>query len=851
LTSNPLITAVIPVRLSTGHLYDETQRVERIIRTLPPSYRPIIVDYGTASERAGELRDLASRFEVDLVRAETEDQPFSVGRARDIGTMQAKTPLVIFHDVDFLMSRASYERLVDEARLRGMPENAYAFFAVPGAYLTEAFTDRYVELHGQGEGALGDVLLHDAVMRRDRSVFENHTYAISAIVASRYHLLAIGGHDPSFVGHGAEDFELMHRLSSYALRGPKPVSYFLNTMNNSIQRYEGFRAYYALYGIDVFQRGLQMAHLWHPRREDAGYLAPKTENQQRVGQLMRDYDAGRSWLMPLADVHSPERTLFVVKDPAAPSVRALRHAYPALGTVEYRVETDIADAEALVAFVDREGFTRTLFLNPYGNAHRLALYRGLREAGRRLVVWDRGGLSNSWFFDQSGFLSDGSSYAPERWDRPLDAEERSAVIAWLCAHRAGETLEANGPRAGADGLRRDLGVGGRKVVFAALQRPQDTATVHFAGPCGDAPGFNQWLTGLAAVLDPEKYVVVAKKHPLEAARPEIGGAIFAPDDAHVEDLMDLADVVVVMNSGVGLLGLAAGKPVVCCGEAYYAHPSLAIAVTSPEALALAVLAPRRPDEEKRLAFFHYLVNEFYSFGPARYEEGRKRAEGRTRVVKAIRFDVVRGLTLEPVRLGASPKRIRLSAPIYYSYGGVDAIRLASTPDRTLLADADEALAGADYETAVRNFETLFERQPDDRGYRHALVAATLKRHGSPLAALMELTVPRQAGQADAAYDAGDFERAAELYKLLTYRAPDNARYLRALAESYLQLGAPKLAIATLERAIALAPGHKATHARLADLRLPWWKRLLRKDEPLLVTEASRTKAAGAASDGRK
>lgn len=332
ISQDALITAIIPVRLSVDKLYDEVERIERIVATLPDAYTALIVDYGTGPERSGELRTVADRYGVELVRVETGDEPFSVGAARDIGTQHAKSPLVMYHDIDFLMSRETYLKVVAECRLRGMPDNAYAFFALPGAYLTEEFTERYLELLASDDGAYADMLVHDGLMRHDKSVYDTNTFAISAIVANRYHLLAIGGHDRSFKGHGAEDFELMHRLTSYNLKGPRTKDYYKNTKSNSILNYEGFRAYYALYGIELFQRGIVIAHLWHPRRKDVGYVG--TNNQARVSDVMADYDKGRTFLMPLEDETSSEKTLVLVNPGTSPA-RALRHAYPAFG--HYRV----------------------------------------------------------------------------------------------------------------------------------------------------------------------------------------------------------------------------------------------------------------------------------------------------------------------------------------------------------------------------------------------------------------------------------------------------------------------------------------------------------------------------------
>lgn len=835
MSENPVITAVIPVRLSTDRLYDEPERIARIIATLPRSYVPLIVDYGTGAERAGELQSLAASTGTRLVRVETGDQPFSVGHARDIGTLHAETPLILYHDIDFLLSPRSYERVLEEARLRGMPDNAYAFFALPGVYLTEDFTQRYLTLFAEGDASFADVLLHDGVMRRDKSVYENHTYAISAIVASRYHLLAIGGHDKSFVGHGAEDFELLHRLASYAPRGPKTLNYYRNTMNNSIQRYEGFRAYFALYGIDVFQRGLQMAHLWHPRREDASYMAPRHDNQERVSKIMADYDAGRSWVPPLEDIHSAERTLVLVKDETAPAVRALRHVFPAFGRHEIRREGDFTDADVLLRAMDEVGFSRVFFLNPYGNAHRLALYRGVKEAGRRFVVWDRGGLTDSWFFDTRGFLAESASYSPERWDKPLEEKDRAAVLEWLEAQRDGETLEENGERVGGEVLRARLDIGNRKVVFAALQRPKDTATLHFAGPCGDANGFNRWLTHLAASLDPEGYVVLAKKHPLEAETPDIPGVVFVDGGTHIQDLIEIANVVAVINSGVGLIALGCGKPVVCCGDAYYAHSGLARAVASPEELVTAVREAIAPDDEKRLRFFHYLTREFYSFGKSKYVNPRNKNAGGTRLASRIHFSVLRGLTGKPVELGSPPSRVKTRAPLYYSYGGAPSVKMASTPFKKILENARDARRRGDYAEAIDLFGIAQAREPENQNTHRSLLTTSVQRYGGLLEEMMRASVGRMREKAEIAFQRRDYVGASQLFNMLRYREPENPHHLCCLAECYIQDGAREHAIWCLRKARALKPGDKAIIRRLKDLQEPWWKRWFRKQQPFLTT----------------
>lgn len=780
IVAGALITAIIPIRLSSGNLYDEVERIERIIETIPSGFVVLIVDYGTGPEREGELRAVAAKYNVQRVRVETGDVPFSIGHARDIGTQHAKTPLVMYHDIDFLMSRESYGKVLSECRLRNMPDNAYAFFALPGAYLTQEFTEEYLRLLSVDDGAYADILVHDGLMRHDKEVYETNTYAISAIVANRYHLLALGGHDKSFKGHGAEDFELMHRLTSYYKKGPRPRDYYKNTKSNSILNYEGFRAYYALYGIDVFQRGIVIAHLWHPRRKDVGYVG--TNNQARVSDVMADYDQGRTFLQPLDDETSNEKTLVLVNPGTSPA-RALRHAYPAMGHHRIVPEKSFNGADDLIEFIREEGFTRVFFLNPYGNEHRLELYRGIKSAGIRFVAYDRGAYNNSWFFDSRGFLADSGSYSPEFWDRPLSDDERSKTALWISALRlSDETLEANGARTGREHLRQALKLGDRKMLFVALQRPSDTATVHFSGPCNDAYTFNTWVSKLASSVDRRKYVVVVKKHPLETARPNIDGVVFAPDEAHIADLIELSEKVVVINSGAGLLAVTYGKPVICCGQSFYCHPGLAWQANNPKELATLAQCDIATDDEKRIRFVRYLVDDFYSFGISQYDE--RPAGGGNRIASKTFFSEIRGLTEMPLKLGEIPQGSNLDAPLFYSFGGRQGIK------------NDGAT-------------TAEPRSPN---------ALELMRLGSK------------------AYHAKEFADAAKYFEHACILNAANPGYFRSAAEAFYRAGDSLTAASYLEKALAISPSNKSISRRIREMRRPKWMNSLLWQRPFPVKQ---------------
>jgi predicted glycosyltransferase involved in capsule biosynthesis len=91
-------------------------------------------------------------------------------------------------------------------------------------------------------------------------------------------LIEAGGHSPRFEGHGAEDFELMHRLAARRPRGALPDEYWRDFGSRDRGR-AGFRAYFARYAEGPLAEGLVMAHLWHPqRREDPRYYGRRREN---------------------------------------------------------------------------------------------------------------------------------------------------------------------------------------------------------------------------------------------------------------------------------------------------------------------------------------------------------------------------------------------------------------------------------------------------------------------------------------------------------------------------------------------------------------------------------------------
>ncbi|MFW6067633.1 MAG: hypothetical protein ACOC97_04785, partial [Myxococcota bacterium] len=325
--------------------------------------------------------------------------------------------------------------------------------------------------------------------------------------------------------------------------------------------------------------------------------------------------------------------------------RSIGRVLFAFGDLEFAPERRFRRPEHLLARIRQEGFDQVLLPNPYGNPVRLGLYRALREAGVRTVVSERGALPGSWYFDH-GFNADSPSYDPAQWNHPLDDAQGEAIRRHVEELRSSsEALERQGPRRSLDELRQDLGATGRRVLLVPLQRPTDTVVQHFSGDVAGVEGVVAVAERLGALLDSEDepWRVVLKKHPLEDRAPPLRGrhTAYAPDDAHVHDLLELADAVLTLNSGVGVLALAFGKPTLVLGRAFYAHPGLAVPVASAEEAHRALRQGSAPDPETARRFLFHLRHRVYSFGTFTTEEQVRRDGTRLRITRRIDFRELR------------------------------------------------------------------------------------------------------------------------------------------------------------------------------------------------------------------
>lgn len=286
------IVASIVVPIRAGNADDPVlKRLERLLGVIPNQFEVIVVDDGSPRGAKAAIRNLtAYRPDVQLISLKTRWKRFSLARARNCGVWAATTDVLVFHDVDFIGSPIIYQRLAREITGRQMYHQAEQFFCVPVAFLTDQSTREYLE-HFPTEFNPALWKFDGLEPKRGDTVL-NFVRGSSCIVANRENLISMGGHDESYDGHGAEDFELLHRLSKRFPIADKPADYSLNTGSGVIDGYRGFRAYFALYGDACLQSGCILVHLYHPPRKLWGYYQDK-RNFAKLRSLM-EADESRS-----------------------------------------------------------------------------------------------------------------------------------------------------------------------------------------------------------------------------------------------------------------------------------------------------------------------------------------------------------------------------------------------------------------------------------------------------------------------------------------------------------------------------------------------------------------------------
>lgn len=618
---NKLLSIITPFYASSEDSYLNN----RIKIYIEESYYPdwmerIIVDFGSPEKISNKVSDICEKHGYIYLNLKKGRERFSAGKCRNIGAQIAKGEYLSFSDVDLLADEEMYKSIYKKIK----KENHFNFFElIPCFYLTEDASLNYLDKK------LKHHEIYNAYLNDDKNIIKATAPATSCFLLKKDFFLSEGGMRDDFFGHGYEDFELLNRLAIKSNKFYRSHDYYSHVHRYDSLEYKGYRTFFSLFGRENLAKGDYYVHIYHEPAKDSGYKESSARNRKIFEDYLLSFDSKKDSPPALDNLVLDNNVLILGWKNSIP-FKGLRELIPLLGKIFYRHEKEFVSSEDFVEFVKNKSIDKVLFLNPYGNEQRLDIYKRCKKEGIDFIVYDRGALPGSWFFDTNGFNAESKSYAEEVWKKDLDDNENYLVETYInnfCS--SAETLEENGERLGAYALRKKYSCIDKKILFVPLQRPNDTVIKYFSGAVSGVEDFISRIRILAASL-PAEWTICVKQHPLENYTIDIPGCIVVDESTHVHDLIEAADAILLINSGVGLISLCFGKPVFCFGESFYSGDGLAKKINQDSDLKSYIVNYKKyiPNEKIVKCFIHYLISDFYSFAATDYlkipeDDGKK------------------------------------------------------------------------------------------------------------------------------------------------------------------------------------------------------------------------------------
>ena len=823
-TSNPTLTVIIPLRLTEQRM-DLLDRINyyQLDTELPAEVDFIVVDDGSPDKLFQEIQKKASNKTTVYKTGAKPFQDFSLARARNFAAQRAKGEFLMFLDADLVPYPGFFKDILREIHVSDLRNQVDQFLMLPVIYLTDLGFDR---MQNMSPDHWRQYFIN-SMLKSNNEEIEKFSSGTSVVVLDRHYYLSRGGQDEQFEGWGFEDYEFATRLIRKVRKFPLP-SNWLSMAGNfmKINKYDGWKATYRLYGDWMAAKGIYMFHSPHPieikyhRRKDINlrYL------QHRMAEFVKtgyEHEA-----LPALE-HG--KTLLLRKNPFS----CQREFAPFLGELVQVSEHDFTDEVQFSNYLNDQRITRVVFGNPYSNEKLLDLYRWCKKTNFPLIISERGALPGSVYHDRTGFLNDSDCYKEKRWNFALSTTEYDQISSYIEEVKEGkDNLERQSDRVDTFILRQRLGIKPKqKVLFVPFQQPNDTVIRYFSGPVGSYENFHSTICALVEELGPE-WKVLYKKHPVEDDIDEIPGAI-AVHDVNVHDLLDLCHSVALINSGTGLYAMMYGKPLFVFGDSWYASKGLCVTVDQPNEAASLIKAGFEVDYEKVLRFLKYLRFDFYSFGEmvtrrVRYEDGTP-----ITATTEINYYELRGFTKTTRKLQKKISVIPTTSPMFDRYKGGSGQIIHGNP--TAPAANAQAKSPAPPATISQvKAPTPVTTQPS---VNSIVSIANTPTENTALTAVESNGYEDSIKQGAECYKKGNYIDSAQHFDRAVELNSNHVKTLRMAAEAHIAAGNKDVAALYLTTASKLLPTNKSIAKRLNSLTAPAWRRSFIFSSPFPVTQA--------------
>lgn len=190
-----------------------------------------------------------------------------------------------------------------------------------------------------------------------------------------------------------------------------------------------------------------------------------------------------------------------------------------------------------------------------------------------IVCVERGSLPGSIFFDVNGFLYNSKSYNRCNWEKELSVNQKNQVEEYIRNFKSDNNKSNDLEFQKSDEVTKKAFSNTiqnkkyKKIVFIPFQLPTDTVIKHFSGFIGSHENF------VKTVIDISKknkdILFIYKNHPLKKILNQEFDNFINVDNYHFKSCLDVCDIVMCVNSGVGLQSMIYEKPALIFGDAFY------------------------------------------------------------------------------------------------------------------------------------------------------------------------------------------------------------------------------------------------------------------------------------------
>jgi len=242
------------------------------------------------------------------------------------------------------------------------------------------------------------------------------------------------------------------------------------------------------------------------------------------------------------------------------------------------------------------------------------LYSWYRKHNKPVYTVERGGLPNCIYIDKNGYLFNSSSYHKENWDKPLNKIQLKNISTYIKNMKTTKSTLENqkSKRISKNDFFKFIKVKKPLTIFVPFQTRCDSVTVMWSDWVKNLLGFQKVISQIAK--ENPNILFLVKDHPHESVQrmPITSPNIKSVNYLHYKDCIDYSDIIITINSSIGLQSMFWKKPVIIVGSAYFQHEGLNCKANNKEEIIRLIKNPILPDYEKIQRFLYFLKYQFYT-----------------------------------------------------------------------------------------------------------------------------------------------------------------------------------------------------------------------------------------------